>query len=163
MGRPRAFVLALLLLCAVARGAPNADPTATFPTSCPGARSTHGLPGLVAAEQGRGDGSNGPGDGTPPRQTDGGPGDSPAPYAPVVTPPPDQDARLASQGYRQETFYTCNTVAGSAAHCGWHVPLVKAPKAGGGAALSRGGPAAGTGAVAAAVACLAGLFALGMM
>ena len=69
-----------------------------------------------------------------------------------------------ARGYRQETYYTCNTVAGSA-HCGWHLPLVKAPKAGGGAAAlqSVGGAAAETGAVVAAVACLAGVFALAMV
>ncbi|KAF4582271.1 hypothetical protein GQ602_006895 [Ophiocordyceps camponoti-floridani] len=49
----------------------------------------------------------------------------PPAYLPVVTPAPDQEAILASQGYRQETFYACRTVGGSQ-HCGWHVPIVRA-------------------------------------
>lgn len=148
MAGPSGFFFALLALCALARGA-----APTFPTACPGPsghRGTHSsLPGFVAHAESPGDGDGG---GNPP------------PYAPVVTPPPDQDARLAGQGYRQDTYYTCRTVAGSA-HCGWHVPLVRVPEADGGASAlqSLGGAAAGTGAVAAAVACLAGVFALGLM
>jgi len=83
----------------------------------------------------------------------------PPPYRPIVTPPPDQAERLASMGYRQETFYTCNTIGGKE-HCGWHNPIVAAADA---APARRGGRAAGTGAVVAAVGCLAGVFALGMM
>ncbi|PHH72442.1 hypothetical protein CDD80_4545 [Ophiocordyceps camponoti-rufipedis] len=49
----------------------------------------------------------------------------PPAYVPIVTPAPDQDAILASQGYRQETFYACRTV-GDKEHCGWHVPIVRA-------------------------------------
>ncbi|RDA92101.1 hypothetical protein CP533_6081 [Ophiocordyceps camponoti-saundersi (nom. inval.)] len=46
-------------------------------------------------------------------------------YVPIVTPAPDQDTVLARQGFRQETYYSCNTV-GSSTHCGWHVPIVRA-------------------------------------
>ncbi|UNI21236.1 hypothetical protein JDV02_007245 [Purpureocillium takamizusanense] len=83
----------------------------------------------------------------------------PPPYQPIVTPPPDQAERLASMGYRQETFYTCNTVGGRE-HCGWHNPVVVAAAE---AAPGRRPRAAGSGAVVAAVGCLAGVFALGMM
>ncbi|QUC23432.1 uncharacterized protein UV8b_07673 [Ustilaginoidea virens] len=79
-------------------------------------------------------------------------GDPPAPgYTPVATPPPGQDAALASLGYKQETYYTCNSVGGRE-HCGWHVPIVKAQ-----------GVRRDSGTVVAVVACLAGVFALGLM
>ena len=76
---------------------------------------------------------------------------SPPDFTPVVTPPPDQDAALANQGFKQVTFYTCNTVAGNQ-HCGWHTPIVKAQ------ATKRDSVT-----VLMGVACLAGLFALGLM
>ncbi|EFY96539.1 hypothetical protein X797_008793 [Metarhizium robertsii] len=80
------------------------------------------------------------------------PGPAPIPaYTPVVTPAPDQDAVLASQGYRQVTYYTCNTVGGNE-HCGWHVPVVKAQGVRGDSAT-----------VWVVVGCLAGVFALGLM
>jgi hypothetical protein len=80
--------------------------------------------------------------------------DAPVPeYTPIVTPAPDQEAVLASQGYKQLTFYSCNTIAGSE-HCGWHVPVVKAQ-----AVTSR----RDSGTVWMVVACLAGVFALGLM
>ncbi|KAM4057450.1 hypothetical protein HRG_010813 [Hirsutella rhossiliensis] len=81
----------------------------------------------------------------------------PPPYVPIVTPAPDQDAVLARQGLRQETYYACNTVGGdgASAHCGWHVPLVRT----GGAAPPQ---TASTAAVVVGVACLAAVFALGM-
>ncbi|POR31810.1 Uncharacterized protein TPAR_07986 [Tolypocladium paradoxum] len=157
MARSLTLFPALLLLCGLARAAPGPDatPTAPAPSSCARSGPCGSLPGVVAHEEGPDQETRGPG--PQPLQTDGG-DDGPPPYIPVATPPPDQDERLASQGYRQETYYTCNTVAGSA-HCGWHVPLVKEPKAADGGAVLR----LGTGAVAAAVACLAGVFALGMM
>ncbi|EFY91162.1 hypothetical protein MAC_02833 [Metarhizium acridum CQMa 102] len=81
--------------------------------------------------------------------------DAPAPappaYTPIVTPAPDQDAVLASQGYRQVTYYTCNTIAGNE-HCGWHVPVVKAQ-----------GVRRDSATVWVVVGCLAGVFALGLM
>ncbi|CAM1509399.1 Fc.00g031380.m01.CDS01 [Cosmosporella sp. VM-42] len=46
-------------------------------------------------------------------------------YTPIVTPAPDQDEQLASLGYYQQTYYTCNTIGGNE-HCGWHIPVVKA-------------------------------------
>lgn len=76
---------------------------------------------------------------------------SPPEYVPLVTPAPDQDAALASKGFRQVTFYTCNTVAGQQ-HCGWHVPIVKAQ-----------GIKRDSGTVFLAVAVLAGVFAMGLM
>ncbi|RDA87809.1 hypothetical protein CP532_2467 [Ophiocordyceps camponoti-leonardi (nom. inval.)] len=72
-------------------------------------------------------------------------------YVPVVTPAPDQDAALARQGYRQETFYSCNTI-GTSTHCGWHVPIVRAA-----AATSTG---SGCGGVVAVVIGFAAGFAL---
>lgn len=71
-------------------------------------------------------------------------------YTPIVTPAPDQDAVLASQGYKQLTFYTCNTVGGEE-HCGWHIPVVKAEGV------------RSSGVVWMVVGCLAGVFALGLM
>ena len=46
-------------------------------------------------------------------------------YTPIVTPAPDQAEQLASLGYYQQTYYTCNTIGGNE-HCGWHIPVVKA-------------------------------------
>ncbi|OWT42734.1 hypothetical protein VFPPC_18147 [Pochonia chlamydosporia 170] len=80
--------------------------------------------------------------------------DAPAPvpeYTPIVTPAPDQEAVLASQGYKQITYYTCNTIGGNE-HCGWHVPIVKAQ-----------GVRRDSGTVWMVVGCLAGVFALGLM
>ena len=74
-------------------------------------------------------------------------------YTPVVTPGPDQDAALASKGYRQITFYSCKTRDGSE-QCGWHVPIMKAE----GGVVRRN-----SGTVILAVVCLAGVFALGLM
>ncbi|KAK2599020.1 hypothetical protein QQS21_005486 [Conoideocrella luteorostrata] len=72
-------------------------------------------------------------------------------YTPVVTPPPNQDAALASMGYKQLTYYTCNTVGGNE-HCGWHVPIVKAQ-----------GVKRDSGTVWIVVVSLAGVFALALM
>ncbi|OAA34608.1 hypothetical protein NOR_08366 [Metarhizium rileyi] len=72
-------------------------------------------------------------------------------YTPIVTPAPDQEAVLASQGYKQETLYTCNTIGGNE-HCGWHIPIVKAQGARRDSAI-----------VWLVVGCLAGVFALGLM
>ena len=66
------------------------------------------------------------------------------PYAPVVTPPPDQASALSELGYYQTTFYTCADQAGSE-HCGWHVPVVKSEAS---SVSSQGGKGSkGTGAV----------------
>ncbi|KHN94864.1 uncharacterized protein MAM_07283 [Metarhizium album ARSEF 1941] len=79
------------------------------------------------------------------------PPSAPPAYTPIVTPAPDQDAALASQGYKQLTYYACNTVAGSE-HCGWHLPVVKAQ-----------GVRRDSATVWLVVGCLAGVFALGLM
>ncbi|KYK54038.1 hypothetical protein DCS_05992 [Drechmeria coniospora] len=79
------------------------------------------------------------------------------PYTPIVTPSPDQSAILAAYSFRQETYYECRTRDG-AEHCGWHIPLVKAEAGGPGL-----GTVASTGAVVAAVLCLAAVFAVAMM
>ena len=47
------------------------------------------------------------------------------PYTPIVTPAPDQDAKLSSLRYYQVTYYTCNTIGGKES-CGWHIPVMEA-------------------------------------
>ncbi|KAG5983863.1 hypothetical protein E4U55_006926 [Claviceps digitariae] len=72
-------------------------------------------------------------------------------YEPLVTPPPSQDAALATLGYKQMTYYTCNT-RGAREHCGWHVPIVRAQ-----------GVRRDSGTVWIVVVCVAGVFALGLV
>ncbi|KAF7547869.1 hypothetical protein G7Z17_g7446 [Cylindrodendrum hubeiense] len=62
-----------------------------------------------------------------PRQSN--PEDDPPPYVAIVTAAPTQDAALASLGYVQTTYYACQTRDGTA-HCGWHIPVMKAASAG---------------------------------
>ncbi|KAL7957850.1 hypothetical protein V8C34DRAFT_284559 [Trichoderma compactum] len=78
---------------------------------------------------------------------------SPPPYKPIVTPPPDQDSRLAKMGYSMTTFYTCDTIGGQE-HCGWHVPVLKAD-----APTTR----TDVRVVLAVVSCLAGILAWGLV
>ncbi|KAG5980488.1 hypothetical protein E4U43_006739 [Claviceps pusilla] len=72
-------------------------------------------------------------------------------YNPIVTPPPSQDAALATLGYKQMTYYTCNTI-GAREHCGWHVPIVRAQ-----------GVRRDSGTVWIIVVCVAGVFALALV
>ncbi|OAA56827.1 hypothetical protein ISF_07343 [Cordyceps fumosorosea ARSEF 2679] len=93
-----------------------------------------------------------------------------APYTPLVTQAPsavpDADV-LQGQGFRQETYYTCITAPSGREHCGWHTPLLRLPDKEGSAAAVVAAPgghrATDTRVVVAAVAALAGLFAVGMM
>ncbi|KAL6809847.1 hypothetical protein V8C40DRAFT_258991 [Trichoderma camerunense] len=78
---------------------------------------------------------------------------SPPPYKPIVTPPPDQDSKLAKMGYSMTTFYTCDTIGGQE-HCGWHVPVLKAD-----APTTR----TDVRVVLAVVSCLAGILAWGLV
>ncbi|KAJ6437253.1 acyl-CoA dehydrogenase family protein [Purpureocillium lavendulum] len=164
MARSRGTLLALvsILLLSAFLGLASAHPQ---PSPGDGS-SEHGLPAPTQTVQttGGGGGSSSPDtmllrprDSDSPSNDDNN-GRDPPPYRPIVTPPPDQADRLASMGYRQETFYTCNTIGGRE-HCGWHNPIVAAADA----APGRRTRAAGSGAVVAAVGCLAGVFALGMM
>ncbi|KAL5092930.1 hypothetical protein Trisim1_000661 [Trichoderma cf. simile WF8] len=77
----------------------------------------------------------------------------PPPYKPIVTPPPDQDSKLAKMGYSMTTFYTCDTIGGQE-HCGWHVPVLKAD-----APTTR----TDVRVVLAVVSCLAGILAWGLV
>lgn len=83
-------------------------------------------------------------------------------YTPLVTPAPDQNARLSSMGFKQETYYSCNTIGGQE-HCGWHIPILQVVAEGAAQGSFATGTRTDTGVVMAVVACVAGIFALGLM
>ncbi|KAG6005973.1 hypothetical protein E4U21_007466 [Claviceps maximensis] len=72
-------------------------------------------------------------------------------HIPLVTTPPSQEAALATLGYKQMTYYTCNAI-GAHEQCEWHVPIVRAQ-----------GVKRDSGTVWIVVVCLAGVFALGLV
>ncbi|CEJ80590.1 hypothetical protein VHEMI00766 [[Torrubiella] hemipterigena] len=83
-------------------------------------------------------------------------------YTPIVTPAPDQAAILSKMGYKQETYYSCNTFDGQQ-HCGWHVPIVQAVAETAIQGSLAPGTRTDTSVVAAVLACVAGIFAFGLM